>query len=215
MCKKITITLVDDHAVVRAGIRSLVESIEQVEVINETGDGLEAISLIKKSNPTIAILDISLPSLNGIEVLSALAKFKLKTKVLILSMHNDVEYVAKALREGAHGYLMKESAVEELEKAIIALQNGRQYIGSNINLDMLKKLTAANDKQANILSLLTGRQRQILQQIAEGYSTRQIAGRINVSIKTVETHRSHIMSRLSIFDIAGLVRFAIRSKLIT
>lgn len=215
MCNKITIALVDDHVLVRAGIRSLLESIANVEVVVESGDGLEAVSLLRKNAPTLLILDISLPGLNGLEVLRSVMKMNLKTKILILSMHNDIEYVAKAFREGAHGYLMKESAVEELETAVFTLMDGKQYIGNNIDLDMLSKLKIDNNQATSLLSLLTDRQRQILQQIAEGYSTRQIAERNNVSIKTVETHRAHIMSRLNIFDIPGLVRLAIRSKLIS
>lgn len=215
MSEKITIILVDDHALVRAGIRSLLESIPNVEVIKESGDGLETVSLLRQHEPTLLILDISLPGLNGLEVAHSIVKMKLKTKILMLSMHSDIEYVAKALRVGANGYLLKESAVEELESAIFILIEGDQYIGNSIDLEMVNKLNSGSSQLSCLLALLTMRQRQILQQVAEGYSTRQIAQRMNVSIKTVETHRSHIMSRLNIFDIAGLVRFAIRSKLIT
>jgi len=215
MCDKIKVILVDDHVLVRAGIRSLLESIVNIEVIAESGDGLEAVTLVRRNEPSLLVLDISLPGLNGLEVVSTITKMKIKTKILMLSMHNDIEYVAKAFREGAHGYLMKESAVEELENAVLTLMAGKQYIGNHIDIEMLNKLKMNDNQLTSLLSLLTGRQRQILQQIAEGYSTRQIAERINISIKTVETHRAHIMSRLNIFDIAGLVRFSLRSKLIS
>ncbi|ABZ76544.1 two component transcriptional regulator, LuxR family [Shewanella halifaxensis HAW-EB4] len=214
MSEKITIILVDDHILVRAGIRSLLESIANVEVIKESGDGIEALSLLRTHQPTLLILDISLPGLNGLEVARSVTKMKTKTKILMLSMHSDVEYVAKALTIGSHGYLMKESAVEELETAISTLINDKQYIGKNIDLEMVDKLRGDSNQESDLIKLLTSRQRQILQLIAEGYSTREIAERMSVSIKTVETHRAHIMSRLNIFDIAGLVRFAIRCKLI-
>ncbi|ABV87619.1 response regulator [Shewanella pealeana] len=214
MSEKITIILVDDHILVRAGIRSLLESIANVEVIQESGDGIEALSLLRAHEPTLLILDISLPGLNGLEVARSVTKMKTKTKILMLSMHSDIEYVAKALTIGSHGYLMKESAVDELETAISTLMSDKQYIGKNIDLQMVDKLKGDSNQDSDLIELLTSRQRQILQLIAEGYSTREIALRMNVSIKTVETHRAHIMSRLNIFDIAGLVRFAIRSKLI-
>lgn len=209
-----TVVLVDDHELVRAGIRTLLGAIDSIEVVGECGEGLDTLPIVKQLTPDLVILDISLKGLNGIELVSLIRKQNRNTKILMLSMHNNVEYVAKCLRNGAQGYLLKDSAVEELEPAVMNVLGGDSYISREVDESMLDKLLLDENTPTSLLELLTSRQRQILQLIAEGYSTKQIADSIHVSIKTVETHRTHIMKRLNIFDIAGLVRFAMEKRLI-
>ncbi|MGR5206794.1 response regulator [Vibrio sp. PNB22_2_2] len=209
-----TVVLVDDHELVRAGIRTLLGAIESIEVVGECGEGLDALPILKQLTPDLVVLDISLKGLNGIELVSLIRKQNTNIKILMLSMHNNVEYVAKCLRNGAQGYLLKDSAVEELEPAVMNVLGGGSYISREVDECMLDKLLLDENTPTSLLELLTSRQRQILQLIAEGYSTKQIADSIHVSIKTVETHRTHIMKRLNIFDIAGLVRFAMEKRLI-
>ncbi|MGR5243610.1 response regulator [Vibrio sp. PNB23_22_6] len=209
-----TVVLVDDHELVRAGIRTLLGAIESIEVVGECGEGLDALPILKQLTPDLVVLDISLKGLNGIELVSLIRKQNTNIKILMLSMHNNVEYVAKCLRNGAQGYLLKDSAVDELEPAVMNVLSGDSYISREVDESMLDKLLLDENTPTSLLELLTSRQRQILQLIAEGYSTKQIADSIHVSIKTVETHRTHIMKRLNIFDIAGLVRFAMEKRLI-
>ncbi|MGI2258873.1 response regulator [Shewanella sp. GXUN23E] len=209
-----SVVLVDDHELVRAGIKTLLHSIESLTVVGECGDGLEATALVRKLQPDLLVLDISIKSLNGMEVVKLLARQDSGIKILILSMHSNIEYVANCVRHGAHGYLLKDAAVDELEPAITTVLQGGTYISREIDTDILSKLLSSHADSTSLLELLTKRQKQILQLIAEGYSTRQIAESINVSIKTVETHRAHIMARLNIFDVAGLVRFALQQHLI-
>lgn len=209
-----SVVLVDDHELVRAGIRTLLNTIDAIEVIGECGDGLDAIAMVKRLQPNLLVLDISIKSLSGMEVVKQISAQSIPVKILILSMHNNVEYVAKCLKDGADGYLLKDAAVDELEPAIRKVLQGGNYISKEIDISLLDKLLATNQLTPSLLELLTSRQKQILRLIAEGYSTRQIAESVCVSIKTVETHRAHIMARLQIFDIAGLVRFALQEKLI-
>lgn len=209
-----SLVLVDDHELVRAGIRTLLNTIDAIEVIGECGDGLDAIAMVKRLQPDLLVLDISIKSLSGMEVVKQISAQSIPVKILILSMHNNVEYVAKCLKDGADGYLLKDAAVDELEPAIRKVLQGGNYISKEIDVSLLDKLLATNQLTPSLLELLTSRQKQILRLIAEGYSTRQIAESVCVSIKTVETHRAHIMARLQIFDVAGLVRFALQEKLI-
>ncbi|MGR5068376.1 response regulator [Vibrio alfacsensis] len=209
-----TVVLVDDHELVRAGIRTLLGAIESIEVVGECGEGLDALPILKQLTPDLVVLDISLKGLNGIELVSLIRKQNTNIKILMLSMHNNVEYVAKCLRNGAQGYLLKDSAVDELEPAVMNVLSGDSYISREVDESMLDKLLLDENTPTSLLELLTSRQRQILQLIAEGYSTKQIADSLHVSVKTVETHRTHIMKRLNIFDIAGLVRLAMEKRLI-
>lgn len=215
MNTKYKVVLVDDHELVRAGIRALLNTMLTIQVVGECGDGLEVIELLQQHAPDVLILDISIKNINGIDVLELIAQQQLPVKVLILSMHNNVEYVARCLRYGAHGYLLKDAAVDELEPAIIHVREGRTYISKDIEINLLEKLLLSDYCSTSPLALLTQRQKQILTLIAQGFSTREIAKASFISIKTVETHRAHIMSRLQIFDVAGLVRFALQEKLIS
>lgn len=210
-----SIILADDHELVRAGIRSLLETFPSVTVIAESGDGKEALERVRREQPDVLLLDITLPGLNGLEVAARLQKLGLPTRVLMLSMHAGPDYVARAMQSGAAGYLVKDSAVDELAQALETILKGRIYLSRAIDREVVKGFMSAAGSAAEDLAVLTPRQREILQLVAEGLSTREIAERLHVSIKTVETHRSQLMTRLGIHDVPGLVRFAIRTGLIT
>ena len=209
-----TVVLADDHTLVRAGIRSLLETIAGVEVLAETGDGQEALDLVQQHEPDLLLLDVTLPGMNGLEVAERVRRLGARTRVLMLSMHAGPEYVASALRAGAVGYLIKDSAVAELEKALSTVALGREYLSESIDDEVVRRFLESETGPRSELAVLTPRQRQILQLIAEGLRTREIAARLHISIKTVETHRAQIMERLGISDVPGLVRLAIRAGLV-
>jgi DNA-binding NarL/FixJ family response regulator len=208
------ILLVDDHALVRAGIRALLETLPRLEVVGETGDGLEALQLVGELRPDVMLLDITLPGLNGLEVAARVRRLDAGTRVLMLSMHASPEYAARSFAAGAVGYLNKDSAFDELATALEAITAGQRYLSRAIDAGQVAELERRAASGASGLDLLTRRQRQILQLIAEGLGTRQIAERLFLSVKTVETHRGQIMHRLGIHDVPGLVRFAIRHGLL-
>lgn len=210
-----SIILADDHELVRAGIRSILETFPNVRVAAETGDGREALELARRLEPDVLLLDITMPGLNGLEVAARIKKLGLATRVLMLSMHAGPDYVARAVQSGAMGYLVKDSAVDELADALGSVLRGRTYFCDAIDRDVVQGFLSAGDVNAEELAVLTPRQREILQLVAEGFSTREIAERLHVSVKTVETHRAQLMSRLGIHDVPGLVRFAIRTGLVT
>lgn len=206
------ILLADDHALVRAGIRALLETLPGVEVVGETGDGLEAVDRVRRDPPDAILLDISLPGLNGLEAAARIARLGVPTRVLMLSMHASPEYAARALAAGAAGYLNKDSAFDELATALDAIFAGERFLCRAIDPDEVHRFEQRAGESE--LEQLTPRQRQILQLVAEGHGTRQIAERLHLSVKTVETHRGQIMQRLGIFDVPGLVRCAIRTGLV-
>jgi DNA-binding NarL/FixJ family response regulator len=212
----VRVVLADDHTLVRAGIRSLLESIDGVEVVAEAGDGRDTLELIAKHRPDVALLDIAMPGLNGIEVAKRAQRESPRTKVVILSMHADATYLNQALRAGVAGYLLKGAAVAELPLAIQAVTRGETYLTPKISQRVVQGFLSGDGEPApDPLAGLTTRQREILQLIAEGRSTKEIAGLLDVSVKTVETHRTRLMERLDIHDVPGLVRFAIRSGLVS
>jgi DNA-binding NarL/FixJ family response regulator len=208
------ILLADDHALVRAGIRVLLQSLPGVEVIGETGDGLEALERVRRDVPDVILLDITLPGLNGLDVAERISRLDVATRVLMLSMHASPEYAARAFTAGAAGYLNKDSAFDELAAALDAVCAGRRYLCRAIDPTLVGEFTRRAGMGESELALLTPRQRQILQLVTEGQGTRQIAERLNLSVKTVETHRAQIMLRLDIHDLPGLVRFAMRNGLL-
>lgn len=209
------VLLADDHTLVRAGLRALLGTMDGVEVVGETGDGREAVEMILRLKPDIALLDISMPGLNGLDVALRVGREVPPTRVIILSMHAAEAYVARALQAGVAGYLLKEAAAAELEWALKAVMRGESYLSPSISRQVVEGYLRAAAKEANPLAGLTERQREILQLIAEGSGTKEIAGVLGLSVKTVETHRAQIMDRLGIRDIPGLVRFAIRSGLVS
>ena len=211
---RIRVLLADDHTLVRAGIRSLLESVPDVLVVAETGDGREALEGIARHRPDIALLDISMPGLNGLEVARRVSQESPRTRVIVLSMHADATYVRQALRAGVAGYLLKGAAVSELPLALGAVMRGETYLTPKVSQTVVQELLREGGTEPDPLHGLTRRQREILQLIAEGRSTKEIAHALDLSVKTVETHRQRLMDRLDIRDVPGLVRFAIRAGLI-
>jgi DNA-binding NarL/FixJ family response regulator len=207
--------LADDHTLFREGVRSLLARMPEVIVVAETGDGREALELIEQHRPDVALLDITMPGMNGLEVAARTERTSPKTRVVILSMHANEGYVAQALRAGIAGYLLKDAAATELSAALRAVARGETYLSPAISRHVVEGFLGRSAPEADPLAGLTARQREILQLIAEGKSTKEIAVALSVGVKTVETHRAKLMERLNIRDVAGLVRFAIRSGIIS
>ncbi|HON84992.1 MAG TPA: response regulator transcription factor [Syntrophorhabdaceae bacterium] len=220
--KNIRVVLAEDHTLVRKGIKALLEELEGIDVVAEAGDGHEAINAVETSGPDIVLLDIAMSGLNGLEVASRITKDFPDTKVIVLSMHANEEYVFQSLKAGVAGYLLKDAGTAELELAIRSVIRGEIYLSPQISKQVVTdymartegKTRAGQSMDSNPFEVLTSRQREILQLIAEGYTTKEIAKRLNISINTVEAHRTQIMEQLDIHNIAGLVRYAIRTKLV-
>jgi len=206
----IRVVLVDDHALVRSGMRALLEQMPGIQVAGEATNGREALELVGRLRPDVVLLDISMPELNGLEVAERLHAAQPGVRVVLLSMHADEQYVDRALGVGASGYVLKSADAEELERAVRSAARGLAYLSPAIARAAGRR--ARSDRSGG--SPLSPRQREILQLIAEGNTTRQIAEKLGVSVKTVETHRAHVMERLEIHDVPGLVRYAIRTGLI-
>lgn len=211
--KPIRVLIADDHALVRAGIRALVEKIEGVVVVGEAGKGTEAIELIKKLKPNLVLLDITMPDGSGFDVLDRLTKDFPEVRVIVLTVHEAGEYAIRALREGAAGFLPKSAASTELEQAIQTVIRGEVYISPETSRKTLLEYGKGATKR-ELLATLSPRQREVLRLIAEGRTTKQIAQELEISVKTVESHRAQLMERLDIHDVAGLVRYAITVGLI-
>ena len=211
----VRIALIDDHALVRAGLRSLLERMSAVRIVGEGGDGREALALVAREPVDVVLMDIAMKGLNGLEATRQIKKTYPAVHVVMLSMHTSEEYVMQALRAGASGYLLKDAATLELAQAIAAVTRGELYLSPPISKQVVENYMQRVGGAHNALSLLTGRQREILQLIAEGESTKAIAHRLGLSVKTVESHRAQLMERLDIRDIPGLVRYAIRVGLAT
>jgi DNA-binding NarL/FixJ family response regulator len=210
--KKLRIVLADDHALVRAGFRALIERMPGMEVAGEAGNGKEALELIEKTQPEIALLDVEMPGLDGIKVTELLARDIPKVKVIVLSIHQSQEFVMHALQAGADGYLVKDAAISELAAAIHAVANGECYLSPAVSRVVIaSSLDRAG--QPKPVEDLTLRQRQVLRLLVEGRSMKEIAYILKVSIKTIEAHRAQLMDRLKIHDVPGLVRYAMRTGL--
>ncbi len=209
----IRVLLADDHALVRSGIRLVLETIDGVQVIGEARDGYSVIEHTETLHPDVVMLDISMPNMNGIEATLRIRKDFPQTRVLILSMHSGEDYVLQALRAGASGYLLKDATPNELEAALRAIVRGEIYLCTRVSGVVVENYLRSS-KYSGPLDILTPRQREILQLIVEGNSTKDISEQLGVSIKTVETHRTLMMERIDIYDIPGLVRFALRTGLI-
>jgi DNA-binding NarL/FixJ family response regulator len=200
--------IADDHALVRAGIRALVEKIGGVTVVAEAGKGSEALQLITELRPDLVLLDITMPDGSGFDVLQHVSKTFPETRVIVLTVHEAGEYAIRALREGAAGFLPKSAASTELEQAIQTVLKGETYISPETSRKTLLEYGKGVTKRDQ-LETLSPRQREVLRLIAEGRTTKQIAQMLTISVKTVETHRAQLMERLDIHDVAGLVRYAI------
>ena len=212
----IRVLLADDHALVLAGIRALVEELGGTQIVAEANNGREAVALAKQHKPDLVIMDISMQELNGIEATAQIMAEVPTTKVLILSMHTTEDFVRRAIKSGAAGYLVKDSAPLDLKMAIAAVLRGEIYLSPRVSRHVVSGFLHGKPHQnESSMDALTARQREILQMIAEGKSTKQIAYQLNVSIKTIETHRAALMERLDIHDVAGLVLYAVRHGVIS
>ncbi len=209
------VLLADDHVLVRAGIRTLLEKIPNVKVIGEAASGREALEMVKTKLPNLVLMDIAMADLNGLDALSRISKDFPEVKVMILSAHANEEYVIRALRSGAAGYIVKDAATAELELAVSSVGDGKTYLSPSISRTAIDSYLERIGDVVSPLEQLTSRQREILQLIGEGKNTKEIASNLEISVKTVEAHRLQVMERLRIHDVPGLVRFAIRTGLVS
>jgi DNA-binding NarL/FixJ family response regulator len=202
----------------RAGIRALFQNSTDICVVGESGDGHNALELMKELSPDVVLMDISMPGLNGLEVAARARKEMPRTRIVFLSMHGGDEYVLRALEVGAAGYVLKDSETSELELAIRSAVKGEAFLSPAVSTKVIgsfvSQLSSAHKSQASPYEQLTMRQREVLQLLAEGYTAKEIAEKTRLSINTVETHRTNIMNRLNIHDVAGLVRYAISKGII-
>ena len=209
-----TIVVADDHRIVREGIRKLLETREDFQVVGEASDGEEAVQMVLEKKPDVALMDIWMPRLSGIDATRRIGKRGLATKVLVLSMHESRTYVEEVLRAGAAGYIVKNAASQDLLNAIDAVCSGASYLSPTITQQVVDAIARPGDAAPSGVAALTDREREVLQLIAEGLSSKEIAGMLGVSLKTVDSHRSNLMEKLDIHKVSGLVRFAIRAGLV-
>jgi two-component system response regulator NreC len=206
----IRILLADDHKIIRDGLRSLLAKQHDMEVIAEAEDGRTAVQLARELLPTVIVMDIAMPDLNGVEATRQVLEINPGMKVVALSMQSDGPVVRRMFQAGAAGYLLKDCAFEELVKAIRTVLNGRTYLSPDIAGVVVRNLASP---EPNMASPLTAKEREVLQLIAEGKSTKEVAQVLSVSVKTIDTHRQHIMDKLDIHNVAELTRYAIREGL--
>jgi len=220
------VILVDDHNLVRAGFRSLLQNIPEVEIVAEADNGYSALELIRTHKPDMVLMDIALPDINGLDVTAQVTQEYPTIKVVLLSMYDNEEYVLRALEIGAAGYLLKDADANEFELAIHAIANGKAYLSPAISSRVIESYQARVSAPKQPVNPpkdalhpddchLTARQREVLRLIAEGFTTKEIAQQLNLSAKTVDAHRTQLMRELNIHEIAGLVRYAIRIGLIS
>jgi DNA-binding NarL/FixJ family response regulator len=212
----IRILLADDHGVVRKGLRFLLEQQSGFEIVGEAADGREAVRIAEETSPDVVIMDIAMPLLNGIDATAQMVKRKPGVGVVILSMHSDEDYLLSALNAGAKGYLLKDSAEVDLVRAIQAVHNGTPFFSPEIAKTMLEDYMRFL-QQRNLqdsYDLLTDREKEVLQLLAEGKSNKEVAGILDVSVYTVDTHRTHLMQKLNLHNTAEIVLYAVRKKII-
>lgn len=214
--KKINVLLVDDHTVVRQGLKALLKSEEDIEVIGEAENGRQAVMMAKKTPPDVVVMDVAMPLMNGLEATRQILRSAPNTKVLVLTSYGDDECVAQLMQAGASGYLIKQTAANDLLKAIREVQRGNAFFSPSIAKRLRDQCRASftSGQSARKTGELTSRESEVLQLIAEGFSNKQIAAELTISIKTVEKHRQQVMNKLHIHDIAGLTRYAISKGMI-
>jgi len=212
---KIKVLVADDHTILRQGIKSLLANEEEIEVIGEAKNGREALTIIEETLPDVILMDIAMPGLNGLEATRRIKKKFPRMKVLVLTMYTNEEYIFQILNAGANGYLVKETAFQDLISAIKAVYKNEAFMSPSISKKVINSYIkrAQNDEQETC-EILTTREREILQLIAEGNSSKKIAELLFISPKTVETHRTHIMDKLNIHNRTGLVKYAIRKGIV-
>jgi DNA-binding NarL/FixJ family response regulator len=213
--KKVRVLLVDDHAILREGIKALLEKQENIEVVAEAANGREAISKVAQFRPDVVVLDISMPLMDGLEATRQMKKESPDVKILVLTMHDDEEYFLQLLRAGASGYVTKRTVSRELVSAIEAVYRGESFFCPSMARSLLSNyLRLAKNTEHIEQEELTPREREIVKLIAEGHTNQQIAGLLHRSVKTIESHRANILRKLGIHDSTGLVKYAVRKKLI-
>lgn len=215
MSDGLRVVIADDHSVVRQGIRGVLEEVPELEVVAEAGDGDEALELVRQHMPDVVVLDVNMPARTGLEVTAVLREEALPVRVLILSMHDDPEYVLQAVRAGADGYVLKDVAPAELRDAVVAVHRGREYFTARVTEQLgvgLRKEIEAEQLRARLTSL-TNRETEVLVLVAEGLTNREIGERLEISPRTVETHRERVMGKLRIRTVAGLTRFVLEHGL--
>jgi DNA-binding NarL/FixJ family response regulator len=210
----IRVLIADDHTLLRAGIRALIEYMPDAEVVAEAGNGREALALVEAHHPDVLLTDIAMPGMSGLELAARVNRDFPDVKIIILSVYSDEEYVCQALRAGASGYLLKDSDTAELGLAIQAVVRGESYLSPAVSKHVISDYVRRTRGETRPVDVLTPRQREILRLIAIGQTTKAIARTLGISVKTVETHRAQLMERLDIRDVAGLVRYAIRTGMI-
>lgn len=213
---KIRIILADDHVLMREGLQAILERETDIEIVGHAKDGREAVDLVEKLKPDCVIMDIAMPNLNGLEATRLIRKLAPSVRIIVLSMHDAAEYVLQALKAGVHGYLLKQGIKDELILAIRSAYRGDKFLTSRISSSVIEGFLSQAEASESIspLQQLTQREREILQLIAEGNSSHQIADKLTISSKTVDRHRANIMEKLDIHNVAGLVHFAIQNGLV-
>ena len=209
----VRILLADDHSLVRAGIRSLLGAMAEVQVVGEAASGEEALELAARQQPDVVLMDIAMKGITGLEAAARMRETQPAVRVVILSMHSGEEYVLQALRAGAAGYLLKDASTGELELALRSVMRGESWLSPAVSRQVVEGYAQRSGAEA-APDVLTARQREVLKLVAGGKSTKEIAFFLNLSVKTVETHRAQIMERLGIRDVPGLVRYALRTGLV-
>lgn len=212
---RIRVLLAEDHTIVRKGLRSILGSVTDIEVVGEAADGREAVAMVPELRPDVVVMDFAMPNLNGLETTRQITRLQPEVNVVILSMHQSEEYVFQALRAGATGYVIKQAAPTELITAIQAAHRGESFLSPSISRTVIDAyVRRAEASSEGSLELLTDREREVLQLIAEGHPNRVIAEKLCISVKTVETHRAHLMDKLGIHSTAELARYAVRRGMI-
>jgi DNA-binding NarL/FixJ family response regulator len=211
----IKVLLADDHSLFRAGVHALLSNIDGVDVVGEADTGRKALEMVGARAPDVVLMDIAMPEMNGLETTTRVTKEFPSVRVIMLSMHAGEEYVMQALRAGASGYLLKDAATSELELAVRAVARGETYLTPTISKRVIDDYLMRTTGSQGPVDQLTKRQREILQLISKGYTSKEMAQMLNLSPKTIETHRTQLMKQLDIHDVAGLVRYAIRVGLVT
>ena len=210
----IRILIVDDHDLVREGLRALLEKEPGVEVVGEAGDGAEAIRLARELSPTVVLMDVSMPGLGGLEAAEAILGEHSEIKILLLTQYENREYIKRAVRIGAHGYLLKRSAAAQLSEAILAIARGERYLHPTIAGELVEIVSRGESLDQDEYERLTQREKQVFKLLADGLTSREIAKHLNVSLKTAMTHRSNLMGKLGLHSRAELIKYAIRKGVI-